>query len=78
MLVSHLGQGNPRYEYNLGEELIESTPSVEKNLEVLLNEKHEPAVCSQKPERQQYSGLHQKRCGQQGEGGHCPSLTLLL
>ena len=36
---------------------------------------HKPAMCSCSPESQLYPRLHQKQCGQQGDGGD--STTLL-
>ena len=40
------------------------------HVRVLVDENHEPAVCSCSLEGRQYPVLHQERGGQQGEGGH--------
>ena len=40
-----------------------------------LEAQHELAMCTGSPESQLYRGLHQEKCGQQGEGGDsAPSL----
>jgi len=57
--VLHLGQGNHRYLYKLGEDLLESSP-VEGGLGGPGGPEagHEPTVCAYSPEGQLCSGLH--------------------
>jgi len=68
--VLHLGNGNPHYQYKLMDVRIEYSPA-EKDLGVpedsRLDISQQCAFCS--PESQLYPGLHQKKRGQQGEGG---------
>ncbi|GAB0199213.1 mitochondrial enolase superfamily member 1 [Grus japonensis] len=66
----HVGRRNPKHDYRLGREWIQSSPE-EKDLEVLVDEKLNK-TCS--PESQSCPGLHQKRCDQQVEGGDPASL----
>jgi len=67
--VLHLAQDGPQCQYRLGDEGIESPE--EKDLWILVDGKsaHKPAMCARSPEGQLYPGLHQEKCGQQGEGG---------
>ncbi|PKU30681.1 rna-directed dna polymerase from mobile element jockey-like [Limosa lapponica baueri] len=75
--VLHLGRGNPSHQYRLGHEGIESSPA-EKDLGVLGGRKdgHEMAMCARSPEGQLYTWLHQKKRGQQVEGGDSAPLIL--
>ena len=62
--ILQLGQGNPHYQYKLGDERTECSP-VEKDLGLLVNGKLD--MCLHSQESQLYPALHQKECGQQGE-----------
>jgi len=51
------------HQYKLGVDLLESS-SVERDLGVLVDDRHEPAVCPGCQESQWDPGVHQEECGQ--------------
>ncbi|GAB0185831.1 cAMP-dependent protein kinase inhibitor alpha [Grus japonensis] len=63
--VLHVGRCNPKHNYRLDGERIQSSPE-EKDLIMLIDKKLNMHACS--PESQLYPGLHQKQHGQQVKG----------
>ena len=69
--VLHLGRGNPRSESRWEKKLTENSP-VEKDLGILMHKKLDMSQkCTLGTLKANCPALHQKRGGQQGEGGVC-------
>jgi len=64
------GWENPHYQYKLGDERIEHSPAEKRpGGNGRWQAGDELAMCPHRPESQPYPGLHQKKHGQQVEGG---------
>jgi len=65
----HLDWGDPQYQYRQGDEWTESSPE-EQGLGILVDENWTQADnVHLQPRKQIVPGLHNKKCGQQVEGG---------
>lgn len=76
--VLRLDRRNLRHPYRLERAVLESSLA-EKDLEGLMDEKlNKSQTCLCSSESKWYPGLHQKRDGQQEQGGDCPPLLCLV
>ena len=75
--VLHLGRWNPRDICRLEGATLGKSSRAEKDLGILVETEYEPAACSCSVESKWYRGLHQRRGGQQAQGGDCVTLLCL-
>ncbi|KAK4831735.1 hypothetical protein QYF61_018865 [Mycteria americana] len=72
--VLHLGRSNPQYQYRRGMKGLRAALPRRTWGYWWMKAGHEPTMCAHSPEGQPYPGLHQKKHGQQVEGGDSPPL----
>jgi len=74
--VLHMGWGNPKHKYRQRNDWSRPWEGLEGT--GWQEAQHDLVMCTRSPECQLYSGLHQKKSGQQGKGGDSASLLWSL